>query len=84
VRSGQAQRARLFLHRALAEHWGDSGGTPEGKDGEIRVRTGKFKFHPWLGCGAPTLRARASGRPVSSCSDSTARIGAKSSEKDFM
>jgi hypothetical protein len=33
---------------------GDSGGTPEGKDGEIRVRMGKFYCQPWLGRGATT------------------------------
>ncbi len=38
----------------LAKHWGDSGETPEGKDGEIRVRTGKFRFQPWLGLDAAT------------------------------
>jgi hypothetical protein len=42
-----------FVRKCLfAKHWGDFGGTPEGKDGEIRVRTGKLKFQPWLWCGA--------------------------------
>jgi hypothetical protein len=39
---------------ASAKHWGDSGGTPEGKDGEIRVRMGKFKSQHQLGRGATT------------------------------
>jgi hypothetical protein len=43
-----------FVANHLRKHWGDSGGTPKGQDGEIRVRTGKFKFRPRLECGAPT------------------------------
>ena len=38
----------------FATHWGDSGGTRDGKDGEIRVRTGKFTKQTCRGRGAPT------------------------------
>jgi len=38
----------------LAAHWGETGGTPKDKDGEIRVRTGKLSKRPWLGRGAAT------------------------------
>ena len=38
----------------FAKHWRDSGGTPAAKDGEIRVRTGKFTKQPRLGCDAAT------------------------------
>jgi len=38
----------------LPTHWGDSGGTPADKDGEIRVRMGNSRFQPWLGRGAAT------------------------------
>ena len=33
----------------LATHWGETGGTPKDKDGEIRVRMGKLSKQPWLG-----------------------------------
>ena len=49
-----AQLERQFLHGPLADHWGDFGGTPHGKDGEIRVRMGKFIKQPWLGRGWTT------------------------------
>jgi hypothetical protein len=35
-------------------NWGGTGGTPDGKDGEIWVRMGKFYFQPWVGRGATT------------------------------
>jgi hypothetical protein len=38
----------------LREDWGESGGTPRGKDGEIRVRMGNSAFQPWLGHDAAT------------------------------
>jgi hypothetical protein len=44
----------LVARCAFAKHWGETGGTPERKDGEIRVRMGKSKFQPWLGRGAAT------------------------------
>jgi cold shock CspA family protein len=34
--------------RWFGKHWGDSGGTPVGKDREIRVRTGNSRFQPQL------------------------------------
>ena len=53
-RAAPAQRARLYLRGAFAKHWGETGGTPKDKDGEIRVRTGKLSNRPWLGRAAPT------------------------------
>ena len=42
-------RKRAISRRACALLY-----TPEGKDGEIRVRMGKFYFQPWVGRGATT------------------------------
>jgi hypothetical protein len=39
---------------ASAKHWGETGGTPADKDGEIRVRMGKSRFGGLLGRGAAT------------------------------
>ena len=36
-----------ILERRIVNHWGDFGGTPHGKDGEIRVRMGKFTKQSW-------------------------------------
>jgi hypothetical protein len=41
-RNGLAVLAR----NDLAKHWGETGGTPADKDGEIRVRMGKFTNQP--------------------------------------
>ena len=30
----------------LPKHWGETGGTPKAKDGEIRVRMGKLSNQP--------------------------------------
>ena len=46
-------RARSYTEHC-AKHWGDSGGTPAGKDGEIRVRMGNSQFEPPHGRGATT------------------------------
>jgi hypothetical protein len=46
--------ARPSLRRPFEKHWGDSGGTPADKDGEIRARMGKSRFQPWVGRGAAT------------------------------
>jgi hypothetical protein len=43
---------RGSVPRCSARHWGDSGGTPEEKDEEIRVRTGKSRWtgRAWAQC----------------------------------
>ena len=45
-------RGQILAH--LAKHWGETGGTPKDKDGEIRVKMGKSGFQARLGRRAPT------------------------------
>jgi hypothetical protein len=65
---GVAETAMPSANWRLAKYWGDSGGTPADKDGEIRVRMGKLSNPPWVGrprtpgsseaCLAPTAGSR--------------------------